>query len=198
VHHTLNNRFAIKSFLIQQQRYPLTWLVIVLSIIPFLLITTNGLDAIALWFMPSQLQLDNLWQLWTPSFVHYTLLHFLSNMAIWWLLATKIELGSTRNLMLFVLISAAFSNLCQWLVIGRDFGGLSGVNYALLGYLVISDKLTSIKRYNIDPVLVILLLIIIPLGFSGLIGRYANYAHLGGLFIGSVLAIINLFIIKKD
>jgi len=194
----LNNKFLIKPFLMQQLRYPATWLVIAVCCIPFLLLTLGGLEAIATWFMPSQLQLNNLWQIWTPTFVHYTPLHLFSNLAIWWLLATKIEHESSRNLILFFVVSAAFSNLCQWLVTGSEFGGLSGVNYALLGYLLIGEKVAGIKRYHLDPVLVILLLVLIPLGFTELIGRYANYAHLGGLFIGGLLAVLNLLIIKKD
>jgi len=166
--------------------------------IPYVLITFGGLEAVTMWFMPTQLQLNNLWQIWTPTFVHYTPVHLLSNIIIWWLLATKIEHESSRSLILFFIISAAFSNTCQWLVTGSDFGGLSGVNYALLGYLVIGEKVAGIKRYQLDPVLIILLLVLIPLGFTEFIGRYANYAHLGGLFIGGLLAIINLLIIKKD
>ena len=112
-------------------------------------------------------------------------------------MATKIEPNSTRDFLLFFIITAAFSNTCQWLMTGNEFGGLSGVNYALMGYLLVGEKLAGIKEYRLDPVLVGLLFLLIPLGFSEQIGKFANYAHLGGLFIGALLACINLLIFKK-
>lgn len=194
----LESKFDIKQFLIQQKEYPITWLVITLSFIPFILISMGGINTVSMWFIPSTINIGNFWQTVTPTFIHYTLLHLLSNITIWWLLATKIEHNSQRSLILFFVVSAVFSNVCQWLVMGSEFGGLSGVNYALLGYLVVSDKLTNFKRYNVDPVLVILLLILIPLGFTGLVGKYANYAHLGGLMIGCILAVLNLYMFNKN
>ena len=193
----MNNNLDLKQRIIQQQQYPLTWLVIALCTLSFLLLSTQGLKAIDLWFMPPQLTLENSWQLITPSFIHYTFLHFATNLIIWWMFATKVEPNSTRYFLLFFTISAAFSNICQWLMTGSEFGGLSGVNYALLGYLLVGEKLAGIKVYKLDPILTGLLLLLIPLGFSGKIGQLANYAHIGGLLIGCLLAVINLFIFKK-
>ena len=80
---------------------------------------------------------------------------------------------------------------------GTEFGGLSGVNYALLGYLLVGDKLAGIQQFRLDPALSGLLLLLIPLGFSEQLGKLANFAHIGGLFIGSSLAAINFLVLKE-
>lgn len=158
----------------------------------------NGLDAISLWFMQQQFSFSSSWQLVTPSFIHYTPLHLITNLAVWWILCQRLKRYNQWFLLLLFVVSAATSNLSQWLVTGPEFGGLSGVNYALLGYLLIGFQLTKDEEFKVDPLLIGLLLLMIPLGFSELMGKYANFAHLGGLIVGGLFATIQFAVFKKQ
>ena len=83
------------------------------------------------------------WRLVTPIFMHVNILHIFFNM--WWLvdLGTLIEVRrGTLRLAVLVLISAIISNFGQYLWMERTdpgvphlFGGMSGVVYALFGYI---------------------------------------------------------------
>ncbi|HMO36311.1 MAG TPA: rhomboid family intramembrane serine protease, partial [Gemmatales bacterium] len=96
------------------------------------------------------------WRLITPIFLHLHPLHLLLNMYALYTLGGLIECRRSRNwLILFVLATGIFSNIMQFLypdmfefqfgnpagkqaaVIGSNlFGGMSGVCYALFGYLM--------------------------------------------------------------
>ncbi len=180
---------------------PLVWLIMVISCIPYVILSQYNLAAISNWFMPDTLieliQPFSLWRLWTPTFVHYTALHLITNLYLWWLFASKIERESRWELLLVTVISAACANLCQWWLMGAKFGGLSGVVYALMGYLWILYKFGGKAHYRFDPVIAILLIAMIPLSAIGMFGKLANYAHLGGLFSGVLLAFSSLLIQRK-
>ena len=79
------------------------------------------------------------WQLWrwlSHALLHFSATHIIFNLLWWWQLGGDIErrLGSGKLLQIFV-VSAALSGAGQFYVEGANFGGLSGVVYALLGYL---------------------------------------------------------------
>ncbi len=79
------------------------------------------------------------WQLWrwvSHALLHFSVTHIVFNLLWWWQLGGDIErrLSSGKLLQIF-LISAALSGAGQFYVEGANFGGLSGVVYALLGYL---------------------------------------------------------------
>jgi len=180
---------------------PLVWLVILISCIPYIILNNHNLTAISQWFMPATLgeliQPSSVWRIWTPTFVHYSLPHLLTNLYLWWLFASKIESESRKELIVVVVISAACANLCQWWIEGPKFGGLSGVVYALMAYLWILQRFGGKNNYRYDPVIAVLMLGIIPLSATGVLGNLANYAHLGGLVCGVVLAFIYLITNNK-
>ena len=97
------------------------------------------------WNKLPELKAGKVWRAVTPMFLHFGFLHILFNM--YWLFylggAMEGRLGLIR-FGLFILLVAAFSNLGQFFVGDNPvFGGMSGVNYALFGYLWI--------RGNQDP-----------------------------------------------
>jgi GlpG protein len=129
------------------------------------------------------------WRLITPIFVHYTVLHILFNM--WWLLdlgaAIENRIGAVRFATL-VLFTAALSNVAQYVRVGSPlFGGMSGVLYALFGYVWVRGRLDKTFGLAMPPNTATILLVWLGLGFTGALGNVANVAHLGGLVSGALL-----------
>jgi GlpG protein len=92
--------------------------------------------------------------------------------------------GSVK-LLLLVVISAAISNWAQYLVTGNPvFGGMSGVVYALLGYVWMKGKFHPGSGLFLHKQTVTMMMIWLVVCFTGLLGPIANYAHLGGLIVG--------------
>jgi membrane associated rhomboid family serine protease len=85
---------------------------------------------------------------------------------------------------------------------------LSGVTYALMGYLTVLNLRYGKENYHIDRLLIVFMLALIPLSFLGdsshflsntlssILGKTSDYAHLGGFFSGIVLAFIYAFMTK--
>jgi GlpG protein len=147
----------------------------------------------------SQLSVDGLitepWRLIGPAFFHFSWLHIVFNTMWWWQLGGAIEkaLGKT-SLINLLLISAIFSNLGQFIVSGQNFGGLSGVVYALMGFVWWYGYLAPEKGLSLSKPIVGFLLFWLVLGFADLLPiNMANTAHLLGLMSGCLYA---LFVVK--
>ena len=129
------------------------------------------------------------WQIWrfiTPAFIHFSVLHLLFNLMWWWYLGGLIErkLGIGKLLVL-LLAGAAVPNMLEFLLSGPDFGGLSGVIYALVGYVWLVGRRAPERSIQLQDGLFGFMLVWLVLGFVGLLGGHiANMAHLGGLAIG--------------
>lgn len=177
----------------------IVWFILGMSCIPYLLLQQQGLEAISQWFVPNNanelLSPFAPWRLWTPTFVHYTLPHLVGNLVLWVAFASKIEKESRLELSIIVIFSAAGANLLQWWLEGPNFGGLSGVVYALMTYLYLMHRLGGKANYKMDPNLCLLMLAFIPLAAFGVVDNLANFAHIGGLICGALLAGIYLGII---
>jgi len=81
-----------------------------------------------------------IWRLVTPILMHDDLkhdpFHLLFNMMWLYQLGSMIEARqNTLFLFFFVVISGALSNLAQYVFFGPNFAGMSGVVYALAGYI---------------------------------------------------------------
>ena len=184
------------QFLRSLREHAIVWCVLCMSCTTYLILQRRGLQALAPWFVPATLQEllqdRSLWRLWTPTFVHYTLAHLLTNLYLWWLFARTIESESRRDLIVIVLICAALSNAAQWWLAGADFGGLSGVLYGLLSYRWILARYGHREHYKIDSTLAVVMLALLPLAATGIFGKFADFAHIGGLLSGAVLAVAQL------
>ena len=131
------------------------------------------------------------WRLFTPMLLHFSLLHILFNLLWWSDLGRLIERHqSGLQLILITLVTAAVSNVAQFLDTGPRFGGLSGVVYGLLGYLWIYGKLNPDSGYALRREIVIFMLAWLVICFVGLSGIVANTAHLAGLVSGCVLGAV--------
>ncbi len=132
------------------------------------------------------------WRLITPIFLHgggnvsMGFIHIGFNMWMLYIIGTAVERAhSWWYMLLLVLVSAAFSNALQFAFVGPRFGGMSGVVYALFGYIWIRGKYDPAFPYGIPRQIVTFLLVWMVLGFVGFMNM-ANWAHAGGLVVGVV------------
>jgi GlpG protein len=133
------------------------------------------------------------WRLFTPMFLHFGLMHIAFN--LWWLkdLGTAIErVFSARYLLIFVLATAAFSHVLEYVISGpTKFGGMSGVVYGLFAFIWIRGRLDPSFPYRMPKQLATFMLIWLALGFTGWVGPIANWVHTGGLISGALWAMIS-------
>lgn len=126
------------------------------------------------------------WRLFTPIFIHFGWLHIVFNMMWFYQLGSMIEARQSSLFLLgFIALSALLSNLAEYFF-GHTilFGGMSGVVYALAGYVWIRGKYDRSSGLYIDSQTVTILLVWLVVCFTGILGHVANGAHLMGLIVG--------------
>ncbi len=145
---------------------------------------------------------DQQWQLWrlfSHALLHFSVTHIAFNLLWWWQLGGEIENKISRSKLLqLFLFSALFSGLGQYWVEGGNFGGLSGVVYALLGYIWITGTLSPKRDLLIGKPIIAFMLIWLVLGFVQPFMAIANTAHLVGLLSGCLLAWFDSQRYKRD
>ncbi len=138
------------------------------------------------------------WRILGPAFFHFSWLHIVFNTMWWWQLGGSIEKALGKGTLInLLLISAIFSNLGQFFVSGVNFGGLSGVVYALVGFVWWYGYLAPEKGLYLSKPIVGFLLFWLVLGFADLLPiNMANTAHLLGLVSGCLYALLVVKIFK--
>ncbi len=134
------------------------------------------------------------WRILGPAFFHFSWLHLIFNTMWWWQLGGSIEKSLGKGMLInLLLISAIVSNLGQFLVSGANFGGLSGVVYALVGFIWWYGYLAPEKGLSLSKSIIGFLLFWLLLGFVDILPiNMANTAHLLGLISGCVLAVFSV------
>jgi GlpG protein len=138
-----------------------------------------------------------IWRLFTPALIHYGVWHLLFNMWLWWSFGQRVE--SRKGAIwftVFVVLASVFCNMTEFTwsylvapgVIWR-MGGMSGVLYALFGFVLVKGKLDPLDELEVDPVTTAILLLWLVFGMLGGLGNVANGTHLGGLIFGVVWAL---------
>jgi GlpG protein len=136
-------------------------------------------------FLPEVFQHGEVWRLFTPMFIHFGILHIVFNMMWLYQLGSMIEARQGWFVfLLLVLVSQVVSGIAQYLIVGPVFGGMSGVVYALLGYVWVRGKYDRNSGLFLHPQTLTYMLIWLVLCFTGILGPIANWAHLGGLATG--------------
>ena len=132
-----------------------------------------------------------LWRLVTPIFLHMNLMHILFNMLWFKDLGYLIEFQyKKRFLILFILGTGIFSNICQYFISGPHFGGMSGVLYAMCGFVWVRGQCDPITEYKFPHRDLMIMVGWMFLCLTGLVGPVANMAHAAGLFSGMLCAIL--------
>lgn len=130
------------------------------------------------------------WRIVTPAFIHFSELHIIFNLLWWWVLGRQLEatFGSSL-LLLFLVLTATVSNIAQYLVSGPSFGGMSGVVYALMGFVWWMGWLKPSWGLNLDKPIIGFMLIWLVIGYFDVLWvSMANTAHTAGLLSGCALA----------
>jgi GlpG protein len=130
------------------------------------------------------------WRLLTPAFLHGGILHLVLNLQ-WFLMSAGVveRVQGTLRLMGLTLLSAIVSNLVQYWWNGPFFCGLSGVGYAMYGYIWMKTLFQPETRFYIPRSLHIMFWVWTAICFSGLL-PIANGAHAAGLMVGILYGLV--------
>ena len=191
----------------QALRVPVVVGLIILSFLGALLIETRwGLTWVHYFtfqdfndtqFIPlsESLARGEIWRLLTPVFLHYGIFHVLFNSLWMWDLGRRLEmLLGHWHFLLFFIITGVAANAAQFVWSGHaNFGGMSGVVYALVGFIAVRQRLVPHPLVAVPRALIGFMLVWLVLCMSGVVdyfiaGSVANAAHLGGLIAGVVYA----------
>lgn len=157
--------------------------------------TIVPLDIVGQRLVPGDLVSDTLaggqlWRLFTPALLHFGWMHLIFNMLWVWYFGRQVEaIQGWRRLGLIVLIATLASNLAQYVTGIVLFGGMSGVDYALLGYVWLMSRRRPESGFFVPQMLMVFMLVWMVFTMTDLAGAFgfgnvANEAHLGGLLIG--------------
>jgi GlpG protein len=142
-------------------------------------------------FLPEVAQ-GEVWRLFTPMFIHFGPVHLIFNMLWFYQLGSMIEARqNSLFLFIFIAVSSALSDFAEYCYQYIHFhghtvpsGGMSGVLYALAGYIWIRGKYNPSSGLYLDRQTMAYLLIWLVVCFTGIVGPVANMAHVMGLLVG--------------
>lgn len=158
------------------------------------------------------------WRIVGPAFLHYDLRHLIFNMLVLVAFGRRIEWLEGRAFMVgLILAGAAIPNLLQGLIpldwdgsgvvlvhvasaggnyFLTPFAGFSGVDYALVTFILLRGMTKFVPEYQLSGFTVMLIFGWFLLGVSGadqaLQMNMANWAHGGGILVGWVAAYLPL------
>lgn len=141
--------------------------------------------------LQNALEQGQYWRLITPIFIHFGLFHIAFNGLWLWEFGRRIEVtAGSLHLLVLILLSGVLSNWGQYLWGGPSlFGGMSGVIYALLGYIWLRNSLAPRPSLAVPKGIIVFMLGWLVLCMTGVVnafmqGSIANAAHLSGLVAG--------------
>ncbi len=180
--------FSIMGALLTQTKWGNQWLPL------FMFLSFDGRNFLSLC---QTLASGEVWRLLTPAFVHFGLFHVLFNSLCVWDFGRRLEqLIGMRGFLLFFVFTGVSSNMAQFLWSGSAiFGGMSGVVYALVGFIAVRQRIAPHPLVNVPPMLIGFMLFWLVLCMTGIVdyfidGSIANAAHLGGLVAGMLYAFV--------
>lgn len=133
------------------------------------------------------------WRPLSPAFLHFGWMHLIFNMLWLWYFGRQVEaLQGSGRMLLIVLAAGIGANLAQYAAGTVLFGGMSGVDFALLGYVWLMSRRAPHSGFFVPQMLVVFMLgwmVFTMTDMAGAVGfgNVANEAHLGGLVVGLAL-----------
>lgn len=133
------------------------------------------------------------WRPLSPAFLHFGGMHLVFNMLWLWYFGRQVEVLQGSGRMLLILLTAGIgANLAQYAAGTVLFGGMSGVDFALLGYVWLMSRRAPRSGFFVPQMLVAFMLgwmVFTMTDMAGAVGfgNVANEAHLGGLVVGLAL-----------
>ena len=188
-----NSRFSFLSYFQQQK---ITVFLTALCALIYLLMFLGFAEPILLLsHFPAELgQEDEIWRYLSHTLVHLSNMHILFNLTWWWIFGGAIErqLGSIKLLQIY-LLAGVITGVAQNVASGPAFFGLSGVVYAVLGYVFVLDKLNKQTDFEVPDGFFYMLVVGILLGFAGPLVdiNIGNTAHISGLLVGMLVAFLD-------
>lgn len=173
--------------------------------ISWLTFTDVAIRGNALYFsdLPSVLERGQWWRLVSPMFLHFGLFHVLFNSLWIWELGRRIELRRSGVMLLGIsLFTSVSANVLQYFMAGPSlFGGMSGVLYGFVGYIIVWQRLWPARGFGVSPGILGFMLVWLVLCFTGAVdffidGQVANGAHLGGLLGGLLIGFVDMLRVK--
>lgn len=151
------------------------------------------------WGLPSSDDIfqGDYWGLVTANFLHLEIWHIAFNLYWFLVLGKKIEFESKIGFYIFFILSAALiSSLAQLGFSSSSGMGLSGVVYALFGYLMVKSRTADAYRGSIDNrtrnLFLIWLVVCVVLTETKIL-PIGNAAHFAGFAWGLTLALVSRF-----
>jgi GlpG protein len=137
------------------------------------------------------------WRWLAPALVHFSWMHLVFNCAAVYEFGRRIEvvMGSPVFVLLVMLL-ALLANLTQVAFgVSPLFGGLSGVAYGLVGFVLARGRLDpGNPHWHLHPAIpgsMLIVLVVFSTGVTGLFGLHiANAAHWGGFLSGLILGVM--------
>ena len=186
-------------------RVPLKWTpatgaLIGISIVAYLLMTSpQGYSFVTRWLFISgpvsglpEIQSGQLWRLVTPIFLHFGMIHIAFNCLWVWQLGGLIEYR--RGLPIYgalVLSAAVLSNLAQFAwTKSPAFGGLSGVVYALFGYVWMKSRYDPRSGLYLSRQTAGIMVGWLFLCMTPIMPNVANAAHVAGIIVGIAAGLV--------
>lgn len=176
----------------------ISWALIVIVVLAYLfsLIDQNKIllkyCLIALPSVPVlQLWLYQPWRLFSPVLLHFSIFQLLFNGYMLYYLGSFIEKKNSRIFYcLLLFFSIVLPNIVQMVFSGFYFGGLSGVVYALFGFLWVTAKYNPWSGYYLRKDIIFWMLGWLVLSFIGWLGHAMFAGSLAGLVVGGVFALV--------
>lgn len=155
-----------------------------------------------------RVQKGEIWRLFTPSLMHRDILHLLFNILWLWFLGKQIENRILPlRFFIFILISAAFSNLAQYFMSGPLFLGFSGVITSMAGFIWVRKKIAPWEGYPLNTTTLLFIAFFILATLALQVASFffqafssfsfhlqiANTGHIVGALVGMFLARLPFF-----
>lgn len=180
---------------------PFTLLIIAACVVVFVIQQIVGDRAVLLqlaWPFDPALKFE-LWRYFSHALMHFSLLHILFNLMWWWYLGGEVEKRiGTGKLVVLTVISALLSGFMQNYFGSPWFGGLSGVVYALMGYVWLRGERDPDSGVRLERGMIVFAVLWIVAGWLDWFGfNMANGAHVAGLLVGLAMALADTLHARK-